>query len=110
MKFFATLFFIALTSLSGATWSNMQKSGFNQAWERTKQFSTKENEKIEQYWINEIQPLIEKIAEQVRQKEENIKTLKALEIEINLSDREILFLLEQEKQLLGNEANAKGVK
>ncbi|QKG30294.1 hypothetical protein [Campylobacter sp. RM16187] len=110
MKYLVTLFFLVIATANGATWSNMQKSGFNQAWERTKNFTTQENEKIEQFWTDEIKPLIEKIAEQVKLKEQNLKTIKALEAEINLTDKEILFLFEKEKQLLGNEANVKGIK
>ncbi|OCS21934.1 hypothetical protein CFVI97532_06965 [Campylobacter fetus subsp. venerealis cfvi97/532] len=110
MKFLITLLFFVLTIVNGGIWSNMQESGFNQAWKKMEAFSTKQNENIEKYWTDEIKPLIEKIAEQAKLKEQNLKTIKALETEINIDDKEILFLLEKEKQLLGNEANVKGVK
>lgn len=99
----------ALTAFCfGEDYSNMEGSGFSFAWQKVEQNSTQENEKIKDYWQNEIKPLIEKIAKEVKIKNENLNIIKALEKDIALKNSQILFLLEQEKQLLSKESEIKG--
>ncbi|ELE6086731.1 hypothetical protein RMS28_001909 [Campylobacter coli] len=68
-------------------------------------FVSRQNNEIENYWKNEIKPLIEKINEEIKKKEKNTKIIKELEKKYLLQTKEINFLLEKKKQLLSNQAN-----
>ncbi|HBK1659573.1 TPA: hypothetical protein LGB12_001911, partial [Campylobacter coli] len=68
-------------------------------------FVSSQNNEIENYWKNEIKPLIEKINEEIKKKEKNTKIIKELEKKYLLQTKEINFLLEKKKQLLSNQAN-----
>lgn len=68
-------------------------------------FLEEENNKIKSYWENEIGRVIEEIKKQSEEREKQLKILKNLEKERLFANKEIEFLLKQESELLGNEAN-----
>lgn len=117
MKFLISLLFI-FTSFSNAfwdyinpiPWSSMELSSIGSHWDNLNEWIEGKTDEIQSYWKNEISQVLIKIAIETKKKEQKLKIIKKLEAEINKSNKEILFLLEKEKQLLGNEANVKGIK
>ncbi|HEH5091024.1 TPA: hypothetical protein SG772_001632 [Campylobacter coli] len=98
-------FLLSFQNLFGGVYSYLSSSGFNGAYGELNSFVSSENNEIENYWKNEIKPLIEKINEEIKKKEKNTKIIKELEKKYLLQTKEINFLLEKKKQLLSNQAN-----
>lgn len=63
------------------------------------------NTDIEDYWQNEIKPIIEDIKEESESRKKKLETIKRLEKERLLVHKEIEFLLQQESELLSNQAD-----
>ncbi|TEY00733.1 hypothetical protein [Campylobacter sp. US33a] len=93
----------------GAVWSSSGDDGIRNSFDNLTNLVDQKNEESKRKWSEEIQPLIEKIKEQTLIKEQLIKEINALEIETTMENKNMIFLLEQEKKLLGNYENILGI-
>lgn len=80
-------------------------SGSKEAYGNLDDFLKENNNKIKDYWENEVGRVIEEIKKQSKERENKLKILKNLEKERLFVNKEIEFLLKQESELLGNEAS-----
>lgn len=63
------------------------------------------NKDIENFWKNDIKPIIDDIKEESDKRKANLKIIKALERERLLIHKEIEFYLKQETELLSNQTD-----
>ena len=88
-----------------AIWSSMEQSGFNSAYNELNAFVSSQNKEIDNFWNNEIKPLIQEINKESKAKEEKLQILRELEKEMLLDEKETEFLIHKENELLDNKAN-----
>lgn len=81
------------------------ESGSSSAFEDLEDFLKEKNDKINDYWKNDIKPIINKIKEESSQREEKLKKLREIEKERLVTNKQIEFLVQQEAELLSNKAN-----
>ncbi|ELU1350303.1 hypothetical protein [Campylobacter helveticus] len=107
---FRTILTLSLLSIFAyaGVWSSMAQSGFSGAYNQLNNFVSNQNKEIEDFWNNEIKPLVEEINKESKAKEEKLAILRELEKAILLNEKEIEFLLHKENELLGNKANVIG--
>lgn len=111
IKKYGLVFFVFLVFTNqnfGAVWSSLGTSGINKAYSSLSSFVGSKNQEIENYWNQTIGNLITQIEEENKKREQKLKELRALESELLLSEKELLFLIEQEKELLGKEVEVIG--
>ncbi len=98
-----TLFFIVLvaTELFAGTWSSSSQSGIQSAYSELDQLVREKNEQSARKW-EEIEELIDEISKQTKKKEQLLAEINALQKEQSSDEEQILFLMEQEKNLLNN--------
>lgn len=68
------------------------------------------NKDIENFWKNDIKPIIDDIKEESDKRKANLKIIKALERERLLIHKEIEFYLKQEAELLSNQADLESLR
>ena len=68
------------------------------------------NNEIRDYWRDEIKPIIEDIKEESESRKKKLETIKRLEKERLLVNKEIEFLLQQETELLSNQADLESLR
>ncbi|WP_270979617.1 hypothetical protein [Campylobacter helveticus] len=99
------LILIFSMSLYAGVWSSMGQSGFSGAYNELNQFVSTQNKEIDDFWNNEIKPLVEEINKESKAKNEKLTILRELEKAVLLNEKEVEFLLHKENELLGNKAN-----
>lgn len=85
-----------------AVWSSSAADGVNLSFNQLDDKVDKLNEKSEDIWKDDIKPLIEQISEEINKKNTLLKQIESLEKEKSKVEKEVIFYLEQEKNLLGN--------
>ncbi|ELW9007495.1 hypothetical protein SIN57_001172, partial [Campylobacter upsaliensis] len=73
------LILIFSMSLYAGVWSSMGQSGFSGAYNELNQFISTQNKEIDDFWNNEIKPLIEEINKESKAKNEKLTILRELE-------------------------------
>lgn len=68
------------------------------------------NKDIENFWKNDIKPIIDDIKKESDTRNKNLKIIKALEKERLLIQKEIEFYLKQETELLSNQADLESLR
>lgn len=97
------ILFLMIASVSYAgVWSSSGEDGIHQAFSELDELVKQLNEKTQDKWTNEIEPLIEEVAKETNKKNTLLKEIEAIEKDKVVNEKEIIFYLEQEKNLLGN--------
>ncbi|ECK2550116.1 hypothetical protein FQW77_08555 [Campylobacter jejuni] len=99
------LILFLVVNLQAGVWSSLSSSGFQGAYQSLNNMVEIRNQKIQNFWENEINPLIKEISKETKEKEKKLSILKELEKDLLLTEKNIQFYLNQKKELLGNEAN-----
>lgn len=97
-------YLLSFSSLFACNWSLIANSGSEQAFSNLDSFLKNENNNIKTYWKNDINKVVDDITKENKKREQNLKILKNIEKERLLVNKQIEFLLQQESELLGNEA------
>ena len=104
MKTFLILLISFVFSFAGV-WSSLSSSGRNGAYSELNSFVNSNNNEIKNFWDNEIKNLMVEIEKESKEREKNLKQLEALNKELLLNKEELYFLLKQNNELLGIEAD-----
>lgn len=99
------LFHIQLYGAVPVPCSLVVESGSSSAFGDLEDFLKEKNDKINDYWKDEIKPIINKIKEESSQREKKLKTLREIEKQRLIANKQIEFLVQQESELLSNKAN-----
>ncbi|TEY04698.1 hypothetical protein ELQ15_08240 [Campylobacter sp. US12a] len=96
------LTFVLAVNSNAVVWSLAIPDGWEDAILHLLDVSKELNDKSKNKWNNDIKPLIEQIKEETNKKKKLLEEINALEKENSKSEKNMIFLLEQEKKLLGN--------
>lgn len=83
-------------------WSSSAADGVNSSFNQLDEKVNKLNQNSEDKWKDNIEPLIEQISEEINKKNALLKQIESLEKDKAKVEKEVIFYLEQEKNLLGN--------
>ena len=97
------LILIFSMSLYAGVWSSMGQSGFSGAYSELNQFVSTQNKEIDDFWNNEIKPLIEEINKESKAKNEKLTILRELEKAVLLSDKLSQKIVEKINQMGGSQ-------
>ncbi|ECP7254771.1 hypothetical protein ACMWEF_001567 [Campylobacter jejuni] len=96
------LTFALAVNSNAVVWSLAIPDGWEDAILHLLDVSKELNDKSKNKWNNDIKPLIEQIKEETNKKKKLLEEINALEKENSKSEKNMIFLLKQEKKLLGN--------
>ncbi|STQ88919.1 hypothetical protein [Helicobacter pullorum] len=93
---------IAFVSFSFAgVWSSMSSNGIQGAYASLDVLISTREEAIRTIWSSQINPLLQNIRNNTAEKKLLLEQISGLQKKINISQKNKIFLLEQEKKLLG---------
>ncbi|MCI7047699.1 hypothetical protein [Helicobacter sp.] len=92
--------FFANYSLAGV-WSHMGINGIDGAYSSINASISVREEAVRAIWASQINPLLQSIRNNTTEKKMLLEQISELEKKINISQKNKVFLLEQEKKLLG---------
>lgn len=100
----------ALSLVPCTATTNLNATKIRTEYETLQKDFNKANNNIRDYWRDEIKPIIEDIKEESESRKKKLETIKNLEKERLLVNKEIEFLLQQETELLSNQADLESLR
>lgn len=105
-----SLIIFLTSSAQCAVWSSMTADGIQGYFFALSALVSANEEAIRGIWSADIKPVLNDIRKGTTEKKMTLEQISSLETEINILQKKKIFLLEQEKQLLGKMADVESIK